>query len=563
MLFEALFQSDREPQAASRLESYSSSDLEPPTWLTGGEMPNASGVVVNEESALCYSAVFNALTILGEGLGSLPLVLYRRLLPGKERATNLSLYSVLHDEPNPEMTSMVFREAMMVACLTTGDAYAEIEFDGRGGVRHLWFLNPYVLQPERKDGRIIYRYPMNETSLDPASGRRASRRKGRDWFESHEIFHIPGLSREGLVGIRRIRKAAQSLGLAMAAETFGASYFGNGASFKGYFTRPIGAPAMGDPAKGVFEEEHEKYSQGPYRAHRSRVLDEGMQYIRISDNPENAQALETRKYQVRDVARWFNVPASRLQEDSKANYNTLEMQEKQWWVSSLRPWAVKWEQEISRKLTPRLKRHLFFAEHLFDAIQRATYKERMEGYQTAIAAGIMSPDEARERENLPPIDGGWGRYHQMPLNYRLLGGPDPAEDVEATLHRSKTFAAAIAPLFAGVLAKADKRAANKIEAKASKLSAAELDEWICGDLKSEQEAFLRAELGPLAGAVASLLQVDADLAKAWTIENVATLSGAFALGSAPVVVLDLEQSAAKGARLAEDCVSVLTQGGKE
>lgn len=360
-----------------------------------------SGVSLNENSALTYSAVWAAVSLLAGDIASLPLILYKRLPDGgRERFTSHPLYRLLHDEPNPEMASMPFRECLTAHLLTWGNAYAEIERDAAGRPVALWPLTPDRVAPLRTPaGTLTYRVS-NPTGTDT-------------FLRPADVLHVPGLGYDGTVGYSVVAKARESLGLGLAAERFGASFYGNGATFGGVLAHP---GKLSDVALKHLRESIESRHQGVDKAHRFLMLEEGMSYTSLGIPPEDSQFLETRQFQVEEVARWFSVPPHKIGYLKYATYSNIEHQGIDYLTSSLRRWLVRWEQEINRKLIAASERRQQYVEHLTDAILRGDIQSRYAAYAIARQWGWMSVNDIRERENMNPLPDDEGQMYLVPLN---------------------------------------------------------------------------------------------------------------------------------------------------
>ena len=235
------------------------------------------------------TAVYACVRVLAEAIASLPLHTYRYTDTGKEKAFDHHLFPLLHDEPNPEMTSFVFRETLMGHLLLWGNAYAQIIRDGRGKVMALYPLMPDKMTVERTEkGELFYLYSKDGISYP---------------LRSDEVLHIPGLGFDGLVGYSPIAMAKNAIGMAIATEEYGAKFFANGANPGGVLEHP---GVVKDPSK--IRESWNAVYQGSGNAHRVAVLEEGMKFQSIGIPPEQAQFLETRKFQLNEIARIFRIP---------------------------------------------------------------------------------------------------------------------------------------------------------------------------------------------------------------------------------------------------------------
>lgn len=376
-------------------------------WLLGGE-PAASGVTVNEQTALTYSAVYAAIRVLAETVASLPLHVYRQDGRSKVRATDHPLYDVLHSRPNPVMTSFELRETMMGHLLTGGNAYAEVVRDRAGRVIELWPLRWDRMRiVVGADGRTLH-YMYRDS-------------RGQE-MEIPEVLHIRGLSGDGVVGYSPIRLAREAIGLGLATEKFGASYFGNGAQPGGVLKTPN---ALSEKARQNLRESWEATHRGPSRAHRVAILEEGLEWQQIGIPPEDSQFLETRRFQVSEIARIFRIPPHLLGDLERATFSNIEQQSIEFVVHSVRPWLVRWEQAIEQRLmTEEERRAGFYVRFNVDGLLRGDIKSRYEAYAIARQWGWYSANDIREKEDEDPIEG--GDEYLVPLNMVPAGQASPA-----------------------------------------------------------------------------------------------------------------------------------------
>jgi HK97 family phage portal protein len=466
-------------------------------WGQYGWGPAASsGISVSEHTAMNFSAVWAAVSIIAGDVASLPLILYKRLPNGgKERFLSHKLYRILHDEPNPEMGSMVFRETLQAHLLTWGNGYAEIERDGADQVSALWPLTPDRVYPFRQDRRLKYRV------LNPDGGPDAI-------FEARDIFHVPGLGFDGVSGYSVIAKARESVGLGLATERFGGAFFGKGSTFGGVLSHP---KVLSDNAKKSLRESIETQHQGVERAHKFLILEEGMAYERLGIPPNDAQFLETRKFQITEIARWFQLPPHKLADLERATFSNIEQQDIEYYKSCLRRWLVRWEQELNRKLIARPERNLQFAEHLVEGLLRGDSQARGEYYSKMFTIGAFSVNKILELENQNPIPGGDARFIQgamVPLskveelaqsqidkNRQPKGAPRPAP--EPVPDRS----AEIAEL------------ERTLEVERRTQDAAEQRAQAAREAAESLEAMLGAERAALAAAIAAKTQAEESVSR--------------------------------------------------
>lgn len=347
----------------------------------------ASGKTVNERTAMQTTAVYACVRILAETIASLPLNVYRSTDNGKEKATDHQLYYLLHDEPNPEMTSFVFRETLMSHLLLWGNAYAQIIRDGRGKVLALYPLLPDRMTVDRTtDGRLYYEYRKDT---------------GYVILRPEDILHIPGLGFDGLVGYSPIAMAKNAIGMAIATEEYGSKFFANGASPGGVLEHP---GVVKDPAR--IRESWNAVYQGSGNAHRIAVLEEGMKFQSIGIPPEQAQFLETRKFQTEEICRIFRVPPHLVANLDKATFSNIEHQSISFVVHTIRPWLVRLEQGMNKALLSPYEKGQYFVGFVVDGLLRGDYSSRMQGYAVGIQNGFLSPNDVRALENMNTIEHG-------------------------------------------------------------------------------------------------------------------------------------------------------------
>lgn len=309
------------------------------------------------------TAVYSCVRILAEAIAGLPLQVYRTEKDGsKVKATDHTLYRLLHDEPNPEMTSFVFRETLMTHLLLWGNAYAQIIRNGRDEVIGLYPLMPSRMSVGRDDaGRLYYEY---QTTSDEPAGQWSRIR-----LSPADVLHIPGLGFDGLVGYSPIAMAKNAIGMAQACEDYGASFFANGAAPGGVLEHP---GTIKDPSR--VRESWQQTFGGARNANKIAVLEEGMKYTPISVSPEQAQFLETRKFQINEIARIFRIPPHMIGDLEKSSFSNIEQQS------------------------------LEFVKFNVEGLLRGDYVSRMNGYAVAWQNGWMSANDIRELENLDRID---------------------------------------------------------------------------------------------------------------------------------------------------------------
>lgn len=360
---------------------------------------SSAGKRVNERSAMQMTAVYSCVRILSEAVASLPLHFYEMKEDGgKEKAVDHPLYFLLHDEPNPEMTSFLFRETLMTHLLLWGNAYAQIIRNGRGEVIALYPLMPDRMDVDRDEkGNLYYRYTRQPGDAETMKGQTVVLRPS-------EVLHVPGLGFDGLIGYSPIAMAKNAIGLAIAAEEYGAKFYANGAAPSGVLEHP---GVIKDPSR--VRESWMNTFGGSANANKVAVLEEGMKYTPISISPEAAQFLETRKFQVNEIARIFRIPPHMIGDLEKSSFNNIEQQSLEFVKYTLDPWVCRWEQSIKRSLLTAEEKKRFFVKFNVDGLLRGDYESRMNGYAVGRQNGWMSANDIRELENLdriPETDGG-------------------------------------------------------------------------------------------------------------------------------------------------------------
>lgn len=352
-----------------------------------------SGKTVNERTALQTTEVYACVRILSETIASLPLHVYRYTEGGKTKDTEHALYTLLHDEPNPDMTSFVFRETLMSHLLIWGNAYSQILRDRSGQVIGLYPLLPDQMSVHRSEkGKLFYVY--NRYEEDNPN----FQEKGSIVLSQEEVLHIPGLGFDGLIGYSPIALAKNAVGMTLACEEYGASFFGNGANPGGVLEHP---GILKDPGK-VRDSWNAVY-QGTRNAHKVAVLEEGMSYKQIGIPPEEAQFLETRKFQINEIARLFRIPPHMVGDLEKSSFSNIEQQSLEFVKYTLDPWVVRFEQALKKSLLLPEEKKTHFIKFNVDGLLRGDYQSRMNGYAIGRQNGWLSTNDIRKLEELNPI----------------------------------------------------------------------------------------------------------------------------------------------------------------
>lgn len=417
-IFSGLFKSRDKPTNRTAASGYA--------FYMGG---SSAGKMVTERTAMQMTAVYSCVRILSEAVAGLPLHLYEYVdQGGKEKAINHPLYHLLHDEPNPEMSSFVFRETLMTHLLLWGNAYAQIIRNGKGEVIALYPLMPNKMTVDRdENGKLFYSYQRsNDEALKDV---------GRVVLSPSDVLHIPGLGFDGLVGYSPIAMAKNAIGLAIATEEYGSKFFANGAAPSGVLEHP---GTIKDPTK--VRDAWQSQFGGSLNSGKVAVLEEGMKYTPISIAPEQAQFLETRKFQINEIARIFRVPPHMLADLEKSSFSNIEQQSLEFVKYTLDPWVIRWEQSIMRTLLNPDEKKQYFVKFNVEGLLRGDYASRMSGYATARQNGWMSANDIRELENLDriPADMGGDLYlingNMLPLEragaFADKNSTEKEEDIE-------------------------------------------------------------------------------------------------------------------------------------
>jgi len=377
-------------------------------WYSRVPSLSDSGVSVDEESSLNFLVVYSCVSLIAESIASLPLQVFKRSAGGsKTPADRHPLYEILHSNPNIETNSFNWRETCQSHLLLWGNTFSEIIRDARGYITEIYQLpSPGGVRVEREKGRILYKWTA-------ASGEEIVR-------EASDVFHIPGFGFNGLVGKSPVRVASEAIGLGLATEKFGAKYFGSG-------THPSGVLEMdeylGDNKEDFIKSFREQYS-GLGKSHSVVVLEGGLKYKSLSMPLEEAQFLQTRKFQKTDIVGFYKVPPHKVGILDNASFSNIEQQSIDFAQTTMLPWVKRWESAINSQLFSEKERRLgYFAEFAMDGLLRGDTTARGDFYQKLWGLGVLSINEIRAKENLNPIEGGDKRY--IPLNYIGLGDEVP------------------------------------------------------------------------------------------------------------------------------------------
>jgi HK97 family phage portal protein len=366
---------------------------------------SAAGANVNDETVLSLSSAFACMRVIAEDVGVTPLMLYRRVSDGvRRRESDLRLYELLHDLPNPEMTAQTFKEVLCYQMLlpSGGFAAAEIEYDDNGNVRYLWpLLSKDVEMLRGTDGRIYYRVHI------PTTGQTIN-------LPGYKVLYIPGIATTGYNAKSPAKMAANVVGLSLAIEKFAALHFANGGWVKDYLKTPGKlSDAAGKNLRDTWVSGHGSLNA----AQRTAILEEGMEYVTVMQELGKILPPDVRAQQVIEVCRLYRMQPNKVQEYGRATWANAEQMNISHYRDCLLPWFTRWEQACNWKLRRDSQKDLYF-EFQIDNFLRGDYKTRTEGYATLIQNGLATRNEIRALENLPPVDGGDELF--VPLNMAPL-----------------------------------------------------------------------------------------------------------------------------------------------
>lgn len=388
----------------------------PAEWLTSwfGGRTSLAGVNVTEMKALQFTAVYACVHILAQTLAMLPLNVYSKLpTGGKARAPDHPLDWVLHKAANSEMSSFRWRETIQGHLGLWGNGYSEIEYNNAGQVIGLWPLRPDrtypYREPDTQELKYITTLPGGKTVKLPAK----------------RVLHIAGFGFDGIRGYNPIDLACQSIGLGLAAEEYGARFFGNGATVSGVLEHPA---ELGEDGRRNLRESFEEMHQGLDKSHRLLILEEGLEYKQIGIPPQTAQFLETRKFQITDIARFYHVPPHMIADLERSTNNNIEHQSLEFVIHTMMPWLVRWEQDMDLKFFKKPARPTdkeYFTKFNEKGLLRGDVQSRYNAYHQARLDGWMNADDIRELEDMNPIGGDVGTKYWMPTNMTYADKPAP------------------------------------------------------------------------------------------------------------------------------------------
>lgn len=371
-----------------------------------GSKPTLSGADVNHDSALTFIPFYAANLVLSESVGQLPWGVFRDSATGSQPLRDHPLWPLLHDEANPEMSAIDWRTTAQGHLGTWGNHYSQTVRDGGGRPRELWPLLPNRMSVERSSDRRELKYTYRQPDGKPKE------------FRKDQILHIRGFGFDGLMGYSPVTLAREALGLGMATESFGASFFGNGAAPGGALQHP---GTLNPEAHKRLRESFEDRHKGVANAHRPLILEEGMAWNQIGIPPEDSQFLETRKFQVNEIARLYRIPPHMLMDLERATFSNIEHQGIEFVVHTLLPWLLRWEQGVRRQLlTPSEKSAGITTKMNVEGFLRGDTESRYKSYAIGRQNGWLTVNDILRLENMNTI-GPEGDSRLQPANMMPLG----------------------------------------------------------------------------------------------------------------------------------------------
>ncbi|MDD4195852.1 MAG: phage portal protein [Syntrophorhabdaceae bacterium] len=342
----------------------------------------SSGINITETVALGIPAVFACIRVLTEAIASLPLITYERFTNGdRERARGFSLFNILHDRPNPLMTSFELRELLVGHLCLRGNAYCYIERDN-GEVVALWPLHPDKVTVEVSGRELVYKHQNEGTEKT---------------YPMSDILHIRGLSGDGIMGYSPLSLLRDTFGYSKAVQEYSSSYFRNDASPGGILSSPNALSAQAHAnLRDAWKEGH----TGAGKHHQVAIMDNGLQWQSVGVSPQDSQLIESQKFSVVEIARVYRVPLSLVMDYERSTYSNVTEQNRSFLTHTLQPWLTRIEQAMAKSLLTESEKEKYFIEHLTQGFLRADTKTRYESYKIAIEGGFLTIDEVRQLENM-------------------------------------------------------------------------------------------------------------------------------------------------------------------
>ena len=368
-------------------------------FLSAMSRSSGSGISVDKNSALTFTAVWSAVRLLSESISILPINIYQREANGdKTLALNNPSYYLLHNEPNNYMSSVAFFEKIVMDLCLSGNSFVHIVRSPRGLVQALIPLNAQDIKVKINDGQIFY-HNQNSDNI----------------FDDYDVLHFKGVSQDGILGLSPITQNANAIGWGMALEEYGSKYFTNSAKLSGVLETDR---ALSEEAISRLRTSFSNTYNQLQNAQSTAILEEGLSFKPITISPEQSQFLASRIFSITEIARMFNIPTFMLQEHSKSSFNNIESLSQSYVTYTLMPYIRRMESEMNRKLFKTNEKGKLFVEWNVNGLLRGNIKDRNDAYKTGINNGFLSINEIRRKENMNSIPD--GDSHYMPLNMTTI-----------------------------------------------------------------------------------------------------------------------------------------------
>lgn len=356
-------------------------------WYTPFNTMSSSGMLVTPDTALAVSAVYACCKVISETVAQLPLLIYEQIDEStKRKAVNHPLYRILHSAPNENQTSYEWREMMVWHTVLRGNGYSEIINTPRGHIDQIIPLNPDDVTIEKTGKYFVYRVKDGEGQVRTLT-------RG-------EVLHLKNISRNGITGINPLEVEREAIGASLAAQEYSSRFFKNDGRPPGWIEHP---DRFKDVEQRTAFRESWQASQTGANKHKVAVLEHGMKYHELKISNEDAQFIETRKYNVEDIARIFRVPPHKIGHLERSTNNNIEHQSIEFVTDTIAPWLVRFEQLINKQLI--VDNHRYYAEFLVDGLLRGDISSRYSAYSTGVNTGFLTRNEVRAKENMNPLPG--------------------------------------------------------------------------------------------------------------------------------------------------------------
>ena len=391
--------------------------------ILGAGRQSSAGVSVSREKILGYPAVWRGVNLLSRDVAKLPLFVYQRLEDGgKQRDRMHPAHRLLHQKSSPHMTAFTFRQTLQSHALIHGNGYAYIFRDANAGPTDMLVLDPEYVTPIKEDGRLLYLV----TNMQLPDGQTRDRK-----ILPENILHIRGLSHTGLVGYSVVDILRESLGLGLAAQKYGSVFFKNNARPSMVIEMP--GQLRDTEAVSRLRDSWGKIHEGIDNSNKPAILENQASVKNLSFSNEDAQFLQTREFEIRQVANIIGVPPHKIGDPTRTSHSSLESENQAYLQDSLDPWLCNWEKECEDKLLTEQQKtqDTHIVEFQRDAIIRVDKKTETESLAVEVNNGLLSLDEARAIKNRPPLPDGLGSTFRKPMNHENIGAaPDSQNESE-------------------------------------------------------------------------------------------------------------------------------------